>query len=45
MYRYYPFSEQKQWEAKKVKEADTTCDQTLFLPITLLFNQISQTCN
>ena len=35
MYRQYPFSEQKQWEAKvKVKETDPACSQILFFPVT-----------
>ena len=35
MYRQYPFSEQKQWEAKgKVKETDPTCRQILLFPVT-----------
>ena len=35
MYRQYPFSEQKQREAKaKVKETDPTRSQILFFPVT-----------
>ena len=35
MYRQYPFSEQKQWEAKvKVKETDPTCSQIWLFPVT-----------
>ena len=36
MYRQYPFSEQKQQEAKvKVKETDPTCSQIWLFPVTL----------
>ena len=36
MYRQYPFSEQKQQEAKvKVKETDPTCSQILLSPVVL----------
>ena len=36
MYRQYPLSEQKQWEAKvKVKEADPTCSQIWLFPVTI----------
>ena len=36
MCRQYPFSEQKQWEAKvKVKETDPTCSQIWPFPVAL----------
>ena len=43
MDRQYPFSEQKQLEAKfKIKETDTTGSQILFFPVVLARRQVAQ---
>ena len=44
VYRQYPFSEQKQREAKvKVKETDPTCSQIWLFPVTFLPKKLSFT--
>ena len=44
MYGQYPFSEQKQWEAKaKLKETDPTWSQVLFFPVTMACTPKPQT--
>ena len=43
MYRQYPFSEQKQLDAKfKIKETDPTCSQILFFPVIFARRQVAQ---